>query len=406
MKRESRPQSERFALYGAAFIIFFLPFYNALTSFGIGLIGLSFLINLSKVHKTIRFNLEEKILFFYLVIFLAATITSLSIPESLIGLKKLFMHLLVFMGVKRASRVPQQRNFLIGIMLASVFFTAADGLFQIITGQDWFSSRPLMHYPHLGIARATAAFKQAGSLGIFLGAGLPLCLVSSLALHKGIWKTLALCGCCLVAIVLTATFAPGAGIGMITALIFLAAIKKQRTMIPLVLLTASLFYFLLPESLTNWPNGSVAQTTIGRITMWKTALYPWLSRPWTGMGPHTFHLVYLDSCSPGQPFCQAAGSPYAHNMFVQIAVETGLLGLCAFFLFTASIVRLLLRESSINTREDSARADQSLGLFLGLIAFLTHGFFESSLQTSQGAILFWILAGLASSLNRTTRSRN
>jgi len=79
-----------------------------------------------------------------------------------------------------------------------------------------------------------------------------------------------------------------------------------------------------------------------------------------------------------------------------MAAEIGLLGLFSFIALVAGTFKKLWEV--YRTTEERFVQTLSLGLMGSFIAYLTHGMLESSIYTSQGALLFWIIAGIAVSL--------
>jgi putative inorganic carbon (HCO3(-)) transporter len=89
---------------------------------------------------------------------------------------------------------------------------------------------------------------------------------------------------------------------------------------------------------------------------------------------------------------------YAHNIYLHMAAEIGLIGLTVF-------IRLLFK-LSIEIRRIYRLLDESylkvtlLSLSACLIAFLVNGLTESSLYYSRVALIFWYMAGFSLSLKK------
>jgi len=81
---------------------------------------------------------------------------------------------------------------------------------------------------------------------------------------------------------------------------------------------------------------------------------------------------------------------YAHNSYIQILAETGVLGLGGFLWFIGELVLGAYRRF---------KSDKDLvftGVFLSLTAFLIHGFFDVHFYSLRISVLFWMLAGMLS----------
>ncbi|OIO35431.1 MAG: hypothetical protein AUJ74_06110 [Candidatus Omnitrophica bacterium CG1_02_44_16] len=386
---------DKASFYSLAFIIFFLPVYNSFTSLGIGLAILCFLIKVSLSPRLCPNFIKKWPIIAFLIVSGLSIINSCDISLSLIGLRKLMMHFFVFLAIAAGITDIRRLKYLIFVLLFSAFIVSLDGFWQHFTGTDWFSFRPLMAYTHLGIKRITASFWQAGSLGIHIGAVIPVSLSLFLFYLKGFKKIMLGIMTFVLISILVLSFAPGAAFGVSAAIIFFACAKKEWRLTLFLMLGVLLAYFILPESLTNWPNGSLFQTIFGRIKMWAITVKMIQIHPFFGNGLHTFGVNYQKLCVPGDPY-YGLGPPYAHNMYVQMAAEIGLLGLFSFIALIAGIFKKLWY--IYRATEEKFVQTLSLGLIGSFIAYLTHGMLESSLYTSQSALLFWILSGFSISL--------
>jgi O-antigen ligase len=82
---------------------------------------------------------------------------------------------------------------------------------------------------------------------------------------------------------------------------------------------------------------------------------------------------------------------YAHNIYLQMAGEVGLMGLAAFLLFLFQVFRLGFK-AFYRSNEGYLRI-AVLSLLACLIAFLVNGLTETSLYYSRVAMVFWYLIG-------------
>ena len=96
----------------------------------------------------------------------------------------------------------------------------------------------------------------------------------------------------------------------------------------------------------------------------------------------------------------AAMSPvYAHNCYLQMLVETGILGFLAFvwmlFSLVQSVAAVLLRPGN----KGNSRIILT-GMLTGIVAFLIHSFFDTHFYSLQISTYFWATAGLMIPLAR------
>jgi len=78
-------------------------------------------------------------------------------------------------------------------------------------------------------------------------------------------------------------------------------------------------------------------SVLERLAHWQAALRMWTDRPWLGVGIGNYEAVYPQYALPLWPL--ALG--HAHNYYLNIAAETGVLGLVAYLvLWTAALASL------------------------------------------------------------------
>ena len=125
-----------------------------------------------------------------------------------------------------------------------------------------------------------------------------------------------------------------------------------------------------------------------RFRYWATAFKMIHEHPFLGTGVGTF----MTNFSKDLPGVRIS---YAHNCYLQIWAETGILSLISFIGFIGSVMYLGIKKFLVS------RDFLLLGLLSGIIGFLTHSFLDSNLYSLQLAFLFWTLVGLAITRLRT-----
>ena len=126
-----------------------------------------------------------------------------------------------------------------------------------------------------------------------------------------------------------------------------------------------------------------------RSEMWDNGSRIFKKHPIIGNGLNTFFAEYKKIRSDN--YKNIRGS-YAHNCYLQMAAEIGLLGLGFFLLFIGGI---LIKGFTVLRRiKDSALKPLILGLNLGLTAFLIHSCVDTNLYSLNLAVLFWVTAGV------------
>jgi putative inorganic carbon (HCO3(-)) transporter len=140
-----------------------------------------------------------------------------------------------------------------------------------------------------------------------------------------------------------------------------------------------------------------------RIAAYCNSLNMIKAHPLIGVGANTYMKNYKQYKEhPEYRNIVTTDYMYAHNNFLQMAAEIGLIGLVIFFWL---LYKLFSECRNIyRSLNDDFLKVLSLSLSACLIAFLVNGLTESSLYYSRVAVLFWYIMGFSISLKRFASS--
>jgi O-antigen ligase len=127
-----------------------------------------------------------------------------------------------------------------------------------------------------------------------------------------------------------------------------------------------------------------------RLLMWDSGLKMIHDRPWIGVGTGNVDKVYPKYISPSAIEPNAG---HLHNNFIQIAVIDGLPGLAAFLWIFAAFWMELYK--GIKNARNAVFRYVLMGALCVNVAFFINGFFEYNFFSSQVALIFWYLMGVA-----------
>jgi O-antigen ligase len=128
--------------------------------------------------------------------------------------------------------------------------------------------------------------------------------------------------------------------------------------------------------------------TTGRAHFWSTSLKIIEDHPALGVGLGAFSLAYTRYDTRNGLF----RLEQAHNDYLQVLTDAGIVGLLLGLFFIGALFRsgLQRRESA-----DTFRRGVAIGALSGCFAVLVHSFFDFTLHTTSNALLFLVLAALA-----------
>jgi O-antigen ligase len=137
----------------------------------------------------------------------------------------------------------------------------------------------------------------------------------------------------------------------------------------------------------------------GRIPLWLSAWSMFLDAPALGQGPHTFGLFYKKYVTqyslPSWVGFEPREVPWAHNLYVEILGQQGIIGAAALMLLLVCVVLAAWR-----TRQaDEEVRILGAGAFGGLVGFCLAAAIELTFLRQWVVIMFFVLVGLIHQLS-------
>jgi O-antigen ligase len=296
-----------------------------------------------------------------------------------------------------ASEIRDRKHvkWIITAIISGLFLSCSDGFYSLIFGKDLFNADPPQFM--LGLSRIRAAFPSTNILGGYLTllSALPI----SLALYylKGRKKMLLIIVSAYVIYALINTLSRSAIFGTWAAIIFMAAVKKDKITLFLNLFLIILLSIFSARIVTNLVGN---QTTVReiilddtRVNIYRASLNMIKHHPIIGVGVNTFSINFQKYKLKETKGFTGDTQYYAHNIYLHMAGETGLIALLVFIWL---LFRVFKHWAYFYCRaaEDEFLKTCSLGIVAGLIAFLINGMAETNLYYSKIASFFWFQIGL------------
>jgi len=343
----------------------------------------------------------------FLFVFLAAILSfrnTVSIATSFTGILKLINAFFIF--VVCAEEIKDKLH--IRRIIFSIIFAASllsfDAIWQLLLGKDFIHGNPPRRESSTLLLRATGPFPGPNALGIYLSCIVPLIVGLTLFYFRNKRRIIMLFVSLLVIVGLYLTYSRGALIGFFIAFLFLAIMKRNKVIIGALIASIIIFPFLAPKNMKDWLAVAKIYPLVfllngDRISVYKNTSYMISQHPFIGVGVNTFSRVYAKYKLPEvEKIFATPDTFYAHNNFLQMAGETGLLGLAAFLWFL--FVLFKKNFSAFKGIKDEYLKIVSLSLIGCLIAFLINGLTETSLYNARVAMIFWFLTGFSLAVSR------
>lgn len=246
---------------------------------------------------------------------------------------------LLFVGTDLLRRSPRSRHSLALTIAAVAGVSGAAATLQTLGLLP--SAFPIRGSP---FQRATLGFGWPNELGMFLALALPFSIHAIGAARTGLTRTAAIGGALLVGCGLLATFSRGSWVAVLFAPVVLFVVHDGR--IALRVWGLALALGLAADIASGGAVSDRIAATIGdwvveqRAALTLAGLLMFAAKPILGIGPGGF-ADGLESYGPRISWLWDY-LPTAQNAYVQLAAETGLLGLGALLLLLVLLFRRLL----------------------------------------------------------------
>lgn len=369
----------------------------------IGIFSVLFIINRLAVRRP--FSTDRNALLFFGLFLLASLISmvnSVSYNASLHGITKLLKYLLVFLVCSEEVRDKKHLQRIFVSICAGVSLASIDALWQMAFGYDFIRHNAIQSA--IGLPRPTAAFPNPNVFGIYLTALVPFILGFTFFYFRGRNRLLAALAGGLGLVGICLTLSRGAGLAVYLAILYLCFAKRKLLAASLLIGLLVISPFLMPRNIKQWAkdvnyNPLVFMLNQDRVSIYNNTLNMIKHHPFIGVGVNTFSRNYGKyKTVEAEKYAHTPDTIYAHNIYLHMAGEIGLLGLFAFLLFLLRVFRQVLKAGRM--LRDGYLNVAALSLSACLLAFLINGLTETSLYYSRVAMVFWYLIGVSLALPR------
>ncbi|MBI3590402.1 MAG: O-antigen ligase family protein [Candidatus Melainabacteria bacterium] len=374
--------------------------------FGIGFIIIFcfciFLLNIFSRNITIiNFNTLDLLILAFILTAVISTFSSYFFKESFLGLLKYIVLFTSYFVIKITILNSSNKTFinLWCFLFLCTVITALIGLYQYIVGVEPLATWEDPSYENIH-TRVYSTLGNPNLLAGYLLLVLPVGIVIPFKLKANIfYKIVFLIGTLLILICLILTGSRGGYLGLIASLLFGLTIYlnylfnqksklKVGSILFILFVLLAVFHLLLTYVFPVFAERIATIFTLRehssnsyRINVWLACLKMLKDNWLIGIGPgnNAFRLAY------GLYMISGFDALGAYNIFLEFAIECGFIGCLLFVLiFLTSFLKLhyIFWEKG---------GVLSLGIFISLIALLTHGMADTVFFRPQIFIPFWFL---------------
>ena len=303
-----------------------------------------------------------------LALFILALLVSLIFSRNkVISITELYKYItgLLLLLIIVSLNQKEKKRIILCIILAS-FFVSLLAMYQYFFGfkrlLGYIATQKISNpfiLDYVSRKRVFSPFVTPNILGGYLAMIIPL----TLSHRKTIWFVIPL----VFALLLTKSI--GAFISLFLGLLIYFYLSKKsgkRRIIFLFGLLLIITFVSFSRLSTQTPHIHPVFSTVMRLAYWKDTLEIIRQSPFTGIGLGNFDLLQ---------------SRYAHNTYLQVWAEMGILGVISILWLVVALFK-------------SARNHQAAGLMAASSIFLIHNLVDFSFFLPEVALIWWIISGL------------
>jgi len=408
---------------GLVLMLFVVAPFASTTGIGLILLACSAVWLLLLLRDRLAFTPVHLVVLVYWAVSTVATAFSPVRADAVDGWIKLTLYLMLFALLSHLLRSPRVRNWTITAYLLTALVVAAAGLRQWFFGADALAT---WVDPDSTLAGTTRVYSYLGNPNLLAGYLIPAVLLGAIAMvaWRGMGKLLAAVITLVTLTCLVLTFSRGGWIGIVAGgFVFLGLLIQgwsqtlpppwRRWTLPGLLAgtAAALAVAVsavapLRDRVSSIFSGRDDSSNNFRINVWSAVVEMIKARPVLGIGPgnDAFNQVY--------PFYQEPGytALSAYSVFLEISVETGVIGLiCFFWLLLVAFSygwRCLQQLRAQGSPESVSGAFWLLAAMAAMVGMLAHGLVDTVWYRPQVSVLWWLLLALVASFDRSSLNQS
>ncbi len=379
--------------FGVFATLFLAPIIPTMAVVGLCLLCLASLFVKALTTKRFTFKTEGVGLMIILMlgVYFVATLCSFASLKGVQIWAVYFAFMVFYFVVINTIKTKKQLMNLLTVFALSGLAVCVYGILQYVFGwnvtQAWMDEEMFEDIK----MRIYSTLENPNVLGEYILLVLPVTVALMWKKHGVLAKIVYGGMAAVMGVALILTFSRGCWVGIMAAAAVFVTFSAGKLW-GLLLLVLPIVPMILPESIINrfTSIGDMKDSSTSyRVYIWMGTLHMlkdfWLSG--VGPGQEAFTQVY--------PFYSysAIVAPHSHNLFLQILVESGILGIVAFAVLLLVFFRKLAAACQVQGKHGELSVTM-VGIAASVIGFLVQGLFDNCFYNYRVFMIFWAVIAL------------
>ncbi len=380
-----------FSIYGIAF---YLPISKAIIEVLSTLAIVSFIVKKIAQRQGIPHTHLNLAVIAYLIICFSSIFISTSTKISTrTFFGKYLQDILFFLVVAESLNTERRIKIFLYILFSSSALLGIDGICQHFTDKDFIRNRPNFYIP-----RIHATFPASNDFACYLYMVIPFVLASFfIKIRFKFFKFLFGVLFTLLFTCLVLTVSRGGWFAFLSTVLFMSIWLPSLGIFLLILgifavVARESCFPLLKQRLLNFFDFS--DIGVDREKIWQAGWGMFRYNPWLGLGLGTFMFNFQKFIAPDYPYAPS----YAHNCYLQMLSETGVIGLGAFLFILALFFYDAVK--MINTQKKTFFWYILLTSTGAVLGFCVQMVVDTNFYSLDLGLLFWLILGLGAAATK------
>lgn len=357
-----------------------------------------FLIKVMCGKRSVKFDLLDAAVLIFLILMASGGVVSASSTS----IRPALVYCVFMVGYFLVVNLIRSREWVmrcvIGV-ISSCTVVSLYGLFQNFFGLSEATWHDTSMFSDIE-GRVVSTFENPNVLAEYLIMVIPLILAAVLVVKHPRGRLALICALAAAGGCLIYTWSRGAWLGFIIGIIIFMLMYNRNTLTVLLFggLAVPFLPFVLPENITQrfMSIGDMRDgSTVYRVNIWR-GVSDMIGDYWhsgIGIGEDAFAKIYRLYALSG-----IENAPHSHNLYLQILVELGIVGL---IIFAATMFIWAQSNFTLHAGEGRREKLYSSAIFGGIVAVLAQGMTDYIWYNYRVFLMFWLLIGLSAAIRKT-----